>query len=1003
MDGLTPKLTPSGNLMAPNRIPTVVGLAALTLLLLASLDSNRLAAQSPTLGAMVGQVVDDRGVSVPDATLTLTRAGATVSVARGEINGRFRLNGLVPGEYALLVEQVGYQPVRVIGISVLAGQVAQVPVILERRPPPITGVVERRHAPTGTASALVANDVRTLARRRDATGAVHDATTSVVPGDGRDAFGLGVNGLVPMHSRLTVDGMEELTLRHPGLPGEGAAATLFARDAISQLVLNDFSLDPEWADGGGATLGLVSSTATGRLRVLPWLSYSGASLGGATEDNPADSAGTSVQAGVTLGGGFRSDSGSWALRVDYRNIAEPSSDPFVAGAELTDAVVAAAGTTDVTSWTSPTVRRWSGIVASGRFTWQPSRTSRVGARFGAASWDEDNPLVSSSPVNGAGSAIKASDLSVMGSFELWGEDWHSMSRVGVQSGSRDWTGAALPFTGLVSEGVALGGAAGLPGEFSERRLTVSETLTFPMGAHTIKVGGTASQRNLTHGLVDDPGQMLFGSLDDLVAGIGSWSRLNTSLHEIDYGVTELAGFAQDEWQLSPSVVVTGGVRFESQSLPLDTRSPNLLVTDFFAINSAVVPNSKASSLGPRAAITWDAGARGATVLRVAGGLVPGRHDLSAFSEAIRLAGDTEIRRASGEIGWPGTSPATSLQSIPITMYGDEVRAPRTFVFEGSLSQRVASGTRLQVSGGYRHTDYLLRREDVNMHPAPLASGDGGRAVWGELEQFGSLIAAVPGSNRRFTEFDNAWVLLSSGYVDHKHATLNLSHQGSGGLSLLASYTWSKTEDNLVGQLSADPADRAVVLGTGVGDDEWIVGRSDLDISHRVVLRAAFEHRSGLTMAARYRWRSGLPFTPGFRAGVDVNGDGSGGNDPVSRQAVAGLPGLLESAGCEAATEVFATRNSCREEAVQALDAELGLRLPVGGSRRVILTLSAFNLVSTATGIVDRAAVLVDPEGSIGTDANGSLVLPLILNDNFGQLLSRRNDPRTIRIGLRVEN
>ena len=70
---------------------------------------------------------------------------------------------------------------------------------------------------------------------------------------------------------------------------------------------------------------------------------------------------------------------------------------------------------------------------------------------------------------------------------------------------------------------------------------------------------------------------------------------------------------------------------------------------------------------------------------------------------------------------------------------------------------------------------------------------------------------------------------------------------------------------------------------------------------------------------------------------------------------------------------------------------------------MVFTVSAFNLVSTAGGVIDRAAVLVDPDGSISTGANGRLVLPLVLNDNFGQLLSRRNDPRTIRFGLRVEN
>jgi hypothetical protein len=949
--------------------------------------------------------VDDRGAIVPDATITLTRGGTTVTVLRGEISGRFRLGGLAPGQYAVLVEQVGYQPVRVIAIGVFGGQTTQVAVTLERRPPPITSVVEVRHTPTGSSGATTAvgSELETLARRRDATGIALDATTTVFTGDGRDAFGLGVNGLQPMHSRLVVDGMEELLLRHPAMPGEGSFSTLFSRDAVAQSGLRDFSLDPEWADGGGAVLDLVSTTGNGALRVEPWATFSGASLGGAALDNPADSSGSSLQAGVHLGGGFRGDSGGWALRVDYRNLAEPTAAPFTGGPELLDPIVAAAGAVDVTSWTSPTVRRMSGANVSGRAQWQPGRTSRIGARIAVASFDEENPLVVSSPVNGAGSALASNDISALGGFEIWGDDWHSFTRIGVQSSSREWTGASLPFTGLVDEGVAIGGAMGLPGTYTERRLTASETLTFPMGDHAFKVGGSASKRRLTHELIDDAGTSYFGSLDDLTAGIGSWMHLShDNLFKTHLDITELAVFAQDEWRISPSLQLSAGVRYEVQSLPTDGRTPNLLVADFFGLNSAVVPIDKGSGIGPRAALTWDADGAGRTVLRLAGGLVPGRHDLAALDETVRLSGTATVTRAIGAIGWPAATPVDALESTPITMYGGDVRAPRTFALEGTLSQRVGEGTTLRVSGGYRHTDYLLRREDANRHAGPIATGDGGRAVWGTLEQFGAMIVAVPGSNRRFTEFDNVWTLFSSGYVDHKHATLSFEHRGSGGLSFNASYTWSETEDNLVGQLSADPADRSVVLGIGVGDDAWDVGTSDLDITHRFAARAAYQMGSGITIAGRWRWRSGLPFTPGFRDGVDANGDGSVRNDPVSQQAVAGLSNHLQDAGCAAPTGDFAARNSCRAGAVQALDAELSVPLAVG-SRRLHFTLSAFNLVSTATGVVDRAAVLVDPDGTITTDANGRLVLPLVLNDNFGQLLSRRNDPRTIRIGLRVEN
>ena len=68
-----------------------------------------------------------------------------------------------------------------------------------------------------------------------------------------------------------------------------------------------------------------------------------------------------------------------------------------------------------------------------------------------------------------------------------------------------------------------------------------------------------------------------------------------------------------------------------------------------------------------------------------------------------------------------------------------------------------------------------------------------------------------------------------------------------------------------------------------------------------------------------------------------------------------------------------------------------------------MTLDLFNLVGTETGLYDHAAVLVDPAGSISVDAAGHTVLPLLANQNFGQLLVRRGEGRMLRVGIRVEN
>ena len=61
------------------------------------------------------------------------------------------------------------------------------------------------------------------------------------------------------------------------------------------------------------------------------------------------------------------------------------------------------------------------------------------------------------------------------------------------------------------------------------------------------------------------------------------------------------------------------------------------------------------------------------------------------------------------------------------------------------------------------------------------------------------------------------------------------------------------------------------------------------------------------------------------------------------------------------------------------------------------------MVGSTTGLYDHAAVLVNPNATITTDAGGHTVLPLIANPSFGQLLSRRGEPRVIRVGIRMEN
>jgi hypothetical protein len=267
-----------------------------------------------------------------------------------------------------------------------------------------------------------------------------------------------------------------------------------------------------------------------------------------------------------------------------------------------------------------------------------------------------------------------------------------------------------------------------------------------------------------------------------------------------------------------------------------------------------------------------------------------------------------------------------------------------------------------------------------------------------------VVSPEPGSNRRFDGFDQVHILSPTGFSDYAEFTALLEKRVERGLSFGLSYTFSRTEDNVPGSRSPDPADQLNPFPEGLDGGDWAEGRSDFDVPHRMALSADYATggKTPISVGARFRYRSGLPFTPGFRPGVDVNGDGAGGNDPAFLDS--GLSSALSAAGCGTATNLFAERNSCREDAAYGLDLRVAVGLPIktGGGGHLAVTLDAFNVVASAVGIVDRALVLVDPNGTTLIDGAGNVTLPFVANPNFGSLLVRRNDLRTVRIGLRME-
>ncbi|HEX9893721.1 MAG TPA: carboxypeptidase regulatory-like domain-containing protein [Gemmatimonadales bacterium] len=991
---------------------------------LSALAGRTALGQSLTNGALRGVVLYAEDASpITGVQLTVEGIdGRAVAFLESDEAGGFEVPLLAPGIYRVLAEQVGLQPVRINGVVVAAGQITALSFRLERRPPPIDRVVELTLAGTSAGATLghtVSGPALTSGDRfRPVTDISRDVTDVVRPGDGRDGWALSSGGLPATAARLWVDGLPEILTRHPALAGEPASAPLFQRDALTQAQILSAGFDAEWRGYPGALLAAHTARGANQMTFRPYATGSSASLGAEAKDNPADSTGTSFQVGASLSGPIVRDTAHFAFRFDFQQQRTPSAFPWEndaatyqgAAVSLRETIGSIAQDTfgvATRSAVEPAVRTWRGFSGMGRLDWRLGRHDLL-FRIGYADWKEESPFLLDERSNLAGAEVQSSDLSGALSVTSAWENAANELRLGLTTSKRDWLAAVLPATLLATEGVAFGGSAALPGGFDTQALDVSDAVHFQVTRHRLKVGVSYTVLDYEQDYrFGSAGVFTFGGLDQFGRGEGTFYQTVGGAQERAAPKISSGGvFLQDTWAASPEISLLLGLRYDRQLLPENDIQLNENWLELSGLPNDVVPKDN-KGWAPRIGFVWNVQGRGEWILRGGGGLFNGGIDPALFSEAVLYDGAVSVRRGQGLFpSWPS---APDGQLAPnagqlLTLFSDQYRNPRAFKAGLGISRTFENGVALHLGGGYHHTDFLPRRVDLNLSTVQTGETQEGRPVYGTLVKQGGLVSPVPGSNRRFEGFDLVSGIEPTGFSDYYEASVLVERQLLQGVSLSLGYTFSRTTDNVLGQRTLNPADQVNPFPEGLDGDDWREGTSDFDVPHRLALSAEYRSRgtTGFSLGARWRFRSGLPFTPGFQPGVDVNGDGAGNNDPAFLDA--NLSSALSSAGCSSGTNLFAERNSCHEDAAHSLDLRASVALPVRApdGSRLSLVLDAFNLVSSAVGIVDRAIVLVDPNGVLGVDGQGNVSLPLVVNPNFGNLISRRNDPRLFRIGLRME-
>ena len=969
--------------------------------------------QSLTRGSVSGVVRDPTGTALSGTSVILRDLSSGNSQAATTLrDGRFRFFLLLPGEYELLAERFGSGPRRLRGISVRPGRRLDLAVDLVPVGAAVAGADTARYVTLsrgelGTAGGrhFARETLRGLPEEERELSSLARLSSASGPG-------FAVQGLPGYLSTVMVDGIP-VTLPRTAVPtGTMFGATHLALSGFEGAELAIGGLDVELPGQSGGILSGYTRRGTPDVRVEGFATAGTGTVSGWGPFEGATESPREAIASLVVSGPIEEEVASFALGVEGW-----VGDRDPAGEELSDSLAAAVTAAAAANGVNlPPLgrpdRRTGALSGFARLDWQVAEQHSVSVRSNFALFSNAPDSLGAAPSSLADTRFDGGQLSAGAEvISILGDGLTQSIRLGFELIDREYRpGQQLPLadTRILADDWRYSLGSSETGELREAVLRASETLNLDTDRHALKAGLAVAVTGYDHTFARGrSGEFLFSSLDDFASGAGAFAQSLGPATQADFTLPQLSSYLQDEWRAAPGLELLAGVRYDLEALPTNDAVRNL---EWIA-RSGLDPRDDPSLVhrfSPRVGLRWDPAGEGAWLLTGSFGLFSQSVDPALLAEVLAEGSAVTIRRGlASASSWPALPDSSDAPVLGprLVLLAPAFGGPRTVRGGIGISRALWQGATLGVSADYRRTDVLPRARDLNLSPAAIGQDQHGRPVYGRLGQAGGLLLPESGSNRRFAGFDQVLATDVDGWSTFGGVTVTAEQRGAGDFHLTGSYTYSRTRDNwplgpLGGsELPAFPED-------GEGDD-WAEGTGDLDVPHRAVVTAttAMPGFRWLRLGAVYRYRSGYPFTPGFRPGVDANGDGSAGNDPAFVDpALPGMEGLLAAWSClSRAAGGFAERNSCRGPDAHTLDFRASLQIARAGRYSVRIQADGLNLLDSSTFAVDGALYRVDPARTLAIDpATGVVTVPLLVNDRFGESLRPIEGGRAFRFGLRLD-
>ena len=522
--------------------------------------------------------------------------------------------------------------------------------------------------------------------------------------------------------------------------------------------------------------------------------------------------------------------------------------------------------------------------------------------------------------------------------------------------------------GASGEGMVLGNPARLPRpEYpDEHRAEVSDTISWVLGNHVVKVGADWDRNaDLLDNLYAGAGEYHYTSFGSFLAdyyhavdGLGppqtyfvdNYAGFSQSFGPGGFYITtnDYAGFADDEWHALPRLTLTAGARYEYERVPRPFLiNPQLPQT-------ANYPNDR-NNIAPRAGVAWDIFGNGHTVLRAGYGMFYGRIANATLESALTSSGSPESQRtyrysSSTEFGapqFPGiffSAPTGAARGASPSAYyfAKNYQAPETMQGELTLEQNVGWNTVISLTYMTSQGRELPNHIDTNIDNATVGQltytvDIPGPALGKKspLPQGAIYTTPLYTSVRPNFLYGNITEFLSNVNSNYNAGVLTINHRTSNGISFGMNYTWAHALDyNQNEFLYKSPTN---ILQANNMALEY--GNSNTDVRQRLTAHASLWttwHKHGWRgillndygIAPIVAWQTGLPYTLG------VGGSAPGG-------AFFGINGE----GGPSRLNIL-QRNSYRFPSTQMTSLRVTRRIPLHDHAYLELMAEAYNLTNT---------------------------------------------------------